>query len=152
MLFEAAFWRPDEAQPSRAEALSHPRLARYVEDWGRPSDAGLIALDAEAHPIGAAWYRFFTSAEPGYGYVASSVPELALAVSAEHRRQGVGDALLGALLERARTEELAGVSLSVEADNPALALYRRHGFDTQRADGGFLTMVVRLSSGEMHGC
>ena len=37
-------------------------VARYVNNWGRPGDAGLVAW--EAGPVGAAWYRLFPSSAP----------------------------------------------------------------------------------------
>src|SRR5215204_6514047 len=42
-------------------------VARYVNNWGRPGDAGLVAW--ENGPIGAAWYRFFPADAPGFGFV-----------------------------------------------------------------------------------
>jgi ribosomal-protein-alanine N-acetyltransferase len=53
-----------------------------------------------------------------------------LAVSAPHRRRGIGSALLGALLE---TEAVAGRHLFLEVretDRGAIALYERLGFRT----------------------
>lgn len=44
------------------------------------------------------------------------------------RGTGVGTALLKALIDRARHEDLCALSLSVEVDNPALRLYERLGF------------------------
>ena len=52
-----------------------------------------------------------------------------VAVSPEHRRQGIADALIHALLERASLRELSFVTLEVREHNaPAIALYRKHGF------------------------
>ena len=52
-----------------------------------------------------------------------------MAVSPEHRRQGIADALIHALLERAALRELSFVTLEVREHNaPAIALYRKHGF------------------------
>ena len=46
-----------------------------------------------------------------------------------YRRRGYADAVLRALLEEARARGLATVTLEVrESNEPALALYRRHGF------------------------
>lgn len=51
-----------------------------------------------------------------------------IAVAPEHRRQGVADALLGALTGFAR-EHLACLMLEMRASNaPAAALYEKHGF------------------------
>ncbi len=51
-----------------------------------------------------------------------------IAAAPEHRRQGVADALLGALTGFGR-ECLALLTLEVRASNaPAIALYEKHGF------------------------
>jgi ribosomal-protein-alanine acetyltransferase len=57
-----------------------------------------------------------------------------LAVSQSARRQGLGELLLGRLVERARAEGTKSVFLEVRAGNePALALYAKSGFqETQR--------------------
>ncbi len=81
MLYEAAFWRP--AQPSRPrpprDMSRSPELRRYPDGWGRPGDAGLVAL-AGGTRVGAAWYRLFPSTEHGYGYIDPRTPELTIAV------------------------------------------------------------------------
>lgn len=47
------------------------------------------------------------------------------------RGQGLGDALIVAALDAAKTAQCEQVSLTVNADNPhAIALYERHGFRT----------------------
>lgn len=52
-----------------------------------------------------------------------------VAVASEHRRQGIAEALLKALLMRARARKLAFVTLEVRAGNtPAQTLYRKLGF------------------------
>ncbi len=52
-----------------------------------------------------------------------------VAVAPEHRRHGIAEALLKALLMRARARKLAFVTLEVRAGNtPAQTLYRKLGF------------------------
>ena len=52
-----------------------------------------------------------------------------VAVAPAHRRQGVADALISALITRAEELGLAFVTLEVRAGNePAKALYAKHGF------------------------
>lgn len=52
-----------------------------------------------------------------------------IAVSPEHRRQGIAEALLKALLVRASARKLSFVTLEVRAGNiPAQTLYRKLGF------------------------
>jgi ribosomal protein S18 acetylase RimI-like enzyme len=118
--------------------------ARYVEHWGRPGDAGVVAEDENGRPLGAAWYRLFTDAKHGYGYLAPGIPELSVAVDPRQRGQGIGTALLEALTECARTDGLPALSLSVEEDNPALRLYERLGFERLDRDGDAWTMRLSL--------
>ena len=52
-----------------------------------------------------------------------------VAVDPVFRRQGIADLLITELLERARIRELSFVTLEVREHNePAIALYRKHGF------------------------
>ena len=102
-------------------------VARYVLNWGRPGDEGLVALD-DANPVGAAWYRLFSRSEPGFGFVDESTPELTIAVVPSRREHGVGHELLEALLERAKAAGHESICLSVEQDSPAVHFYERHGF------------------------
>ena len=54
---------------------------------------------------------------------------LTIAVRASHWGQGIGSALLAALIEEARARDCAELFLEVRADNPrAHGLYRRRGF------------------------
>ena len=53
-----------------------------------------------------------------------------VAVDPDHWRQGIGDKLISALLERAALRELRFVTLEVREHNEAaIALYRKHGFE-----------------------
>ena len=141
MLGWAAAWRSDEID---RRVLADPAVSRYVEDFGRTGDVGLIAEDDSGDPVGAAWYRYFSSEEPGFGFVAPDVPEITVAVRPSSRGRGVGTALLRALLARARSAGVGVLSLSVEEDNRALALYERMGFRTSGRRGNALTMRVDL--------
>ena len=147
MLYEAVNWHDDgaEERPPLESVLAVPENGRYVSEWGRNGDFALCALDRRDEPIGAAWWRHFTAAEPGYGYVADDVPELAIAVYPEFRRQKVGSLLLGSIIARAERDHERGVSLSVNRENPAKRLYARYGFEVVAEHGDALTMLVDLS-------
>ena len=103
MLYAALDWRADGELPAREWVLAHPQVTIFHEHWGRPGDAGLVAEDA-GRPIGAVWYRLFTTAEHGEGFVDEETPELAIAVVEDFRGQGVGRRLLEAMHERARQD------------------------------------------------
>jgi len=148
MLFYAANMTEDGATSADA-ARSHPYLAEYVEGWGRMGDLGVVAISsADGHALGAAWLRQLSGREKRYAAVADNVPELAIAVAPTAIGQGIGGALLGALLDLARGQH-AAVALSVRASNPARRLYERHGFVvvdtiTNRVGGQSFVMQVEL--------
>lgn len=123
MLLAAADWRPGaEARPVAA-VMADPALAHY-----------------------AAWWRFFTSDDPGYGFVDGAVPEVSIGVALDVRANGIGRRLLNELVERARGHGLPGLSLSVEKDNFALRLYEQVGFERQGEPvGGSVTMLLALN-------
>lgn len=112
---------------SLASAMQHPDTARYARDWGRPGDMGWVAL-AELKPVGAAWLRLWSEGDRGYGHVSDDIPELGIAVLPGDRGKGVGTQLLARTLASAQ-DRFHSVSLSVLADNPAVRLYRRMGFE-----------------------
>jgi GNAT superfamily N-acetyltransferase len=142
----AAFWRPEEFSLEPDVAMQVPEIARYIAGWGRPADVALVA-SVRNERVGAAWYRLFTAAEPGYGYVAGDVPEVAVGVEPAARGGGVATALLEALLEHARREGFRAVSLSVNEDNPSRRIYLRLGFaDVAHEDGSYV-MVRTLRNG-----
>jgi ribosomal protein S18 acetylase RimI-like enzyme len=147
MLYEAVNWYDDgaEERPPLDAVVGQAENARYITGWGRPGDVALCALDRRDEPVGAAWYRRFSSGDPGYGYVADDIPELAIAVYPEFRAQRVGSLLLGALLARARRDRERAISLSVNRENPAKRLYARHGFEVVTQHGDTLTMVLDLA-------
>jgi ribosomal protein S18 acetylase RimI-like enzyme len=145
MMYEAAAWNPDWPHEEVVEALSNPVLARYVDGWRRPGDAGVIA-EGEGDAIGAAWYRLFTANEPGYGFVDERTPELGLAVVPLYRRRGVGTALLDALIERAREDGYPALSLSVAVSNRSRLMYERVGFVKVGEQGDSWTMRLALGA------
>lgn len=152
MLFEAAHWRPSTLRPELSQALARPELSKWLEDWGRrKGDAGVLAVGAGDAPIGAAWYRFWTDENHSYGYVSPEVPELAIAVAAEHRGRGVGTMLMSGLFLAAFRHGVAQLSLSVERDNPAVGLYRAFGFREVGTVGNAWTMLADVPAfGDAH--
>ena len=137
MLRHAYYWRLDEDR-------ERP-VYRYVQNWGRPGDAGVVAL-AGPHPAGAAWYRLFSERAPGFGFVDERTPELTLAVVPARRGHGTGREMLLALLERARADGYDAISLS--ADKAQTAFYAKFGFEPAGETPYAVTMRLALNDTE----
>lgn len=147
MLYEAAAWNPDWPLEQVIDTLASPMLERYHRGWGRPGDSGVIA-EVGGEAVGAAWYRLFTTEEPGYGFVDDATPELGIAVLPLHRRKGIGEALLRSLMVQAREEGFQALSLSVAVHNRSRMMYERAGFEKVREEEGDPdTWVMRAELG-----
>ena len=142
-LFEAVSWNPDRVLPPYELVIVHPELARYHEGWGRKGDLGVIA-ERDGEAVGASLCRLFTADDHGHGYVDEETPELAVAVWAGHRGEGIGTRLMTALEEAVRDAGVSQISLSVDADNPARKLYERLGYETLTVEDGDVRMLKKL--------
>lgn len=126
MLFHAS--RSDAEEGVTVDDVkTDPELARYVENWGRPGDLGVV-FERSGEPLGAAWLRLPVGAgRLAPGFVADDVPELAIATRPGHEGRGIGSRMLRALIGHAAGRYPA-ITLNARLDNPAIALYRRFGF------------------------
>lgn len=144
MVVEAANWRAGFTRP-RPTVLADPVYRGYIAGWQRPADRGVVAVDAEGRPVGAAWYRLFASDAPAHGFVAAGVPELIIGVRPIWRAQGIGRTLVRSLTDAARSAGFARITLSVEHGNFAHGLYRSEGFVVVQSARGRDTMVRLLA-------
>jgi GNAT superfamily N-acetyltransferase len=110
---------PAEHEVPSWELVRSPEVSRYVEGWGRTGDTGFVAHNKSGALLGAVWLRRPTGKS-------DASPELALAVRPEHRKHGIGTALLTQLV-RANPDQSA-ISISFVAGKPVLRLYERFGF------------------------
>jgi ribosomal protein S18 acetylase RimI-like enzyme len=138
MLYQALHI-PEGQTPLPREIVQIPELARYVQGWGREGDCGFLSIKTSiSQPIGAVWLRLPIGEHKGYGYVDDNTAELSIAVLPGYRGQGVGTQLLTHLF--ASEWGKLPISLSVSADNPAVRLYERFGFEIVSRSNGSLTM------------
>ena len=142
-----ALFVPEGSPPLPREIVREPAVARYLRNWGRPGDRGLLAMDSSRGcDLGAAWLRLWPVGDEGYGFVDYDTSELTMAVRPEYRGRGVGSSLLLRVL--AEMDHLHGaVSLSVSDANTAIRLYRRHGFEPVFSQSGSTTMRRPAANG-----
>jgi ribosomal protein S18 acetylase RimI-like enzyme len=143
MLFEAFFWDTTTMRPAFSEFRQHPEFTNLLSGWGRHGDRGVIAEDT-ATPLGAAWFRLWTTERHSYGFVDTSTPELGIAVSLQYRRNGIGRALLRDLIATARADRFPALSLSVSPFNPVRRLYESVGFYKVGESGTSWTLRLPL--------
>ena len=98
----------------------------------------------KAELIGAVWARVFAENEQSYGFVDSKTPEFSIAIKEGYRNQGFGKRLMQKLFAKLKSKGFEKLSLSVDKRNPAVNLYRWHGFETVGEDGTALTMLKKL--------
>lgn len=141
MLAAAADWRAANAVRSGDEVMLDLSVAHYLAGWPNDTDFGVVAED-DGVPVGAAWCRFFDAEHHGYGFIAPDVPELTIGVVTDRRSRGVGRRLLGEVVLEAQRRGIHRISLSVEAENPAIDLYTDVGFVEQFRVADSPTMVI----------
>ena len=106
-----------------SEALSSIRHTVFVEEQGVPVELELDGEDLSARHVAA-----FSDGGRliGTGRLLASGKIGRMAVSQSMRRQGIGRALLDALVDEAKRLKLEEVSLGAQL--PAVAFYERAGF------------------------
>jgi GNAT superfamily N-acetyltransferase len=112
--------------PATDDAAWSTLLDAIAEEIKGTESKYLIAESNDANPIGTAGGRLIDL----HGAFA---PMKTLHISAvyvlpQHRRSGIGAALLEKLMDWGRAAGALQCDLNVLADNPANALYRKHGF------------------------
>lgn len=88
-------------------------------------------------------------------YVTADIANITnIAVSRNHRRQGIADRLLTEICDEAKRQKLSFVTLEVRESNaPAVSLYEKHGFNKEGKRKGYysdnneaaLIMTLNLS-------
>lgn len=144
----------------RDEAPEVARLLALFRDWfgrSQPADVRLLASVVRLFERGEAEY-LLGAARAGeraagvcqlrYRFgVWYGAPDCALEdlfVSEEARGSGLGRALLGGAIERAREHGCRRIELDVnEGNEPARSLYERHGFSS-RSSGTDRDLLMRL--------
>ena len=138
-----ALWDPAPAGPRPLAALERTEARIYAEDWGRPTDLGMVAV-VDGTDAGACWMRVLP-AGVGLASVDAVTPQLGIALEPAYRRQGFGRALMMRTLREAWDRGHPQVSLTVHRLNPAVALYEACGFRRIDERGPYHLMLAKAS-------
>jgi len=143
MLYETIYIPEGDEKPSK-DVINLPEVAHYIKNFGRAGDLCLVA-ELNDELVGAIWARLFSKDEPGYGFIDENTPELAMAVRAENRSQGIGKLLMEKMIQKLKEESYKQVSLSVDKQNYASDFYLKCGFEVVESTEDSFTMVKRLN-------
>jgi len=108
------------------EILQTPPVRIYAENWGRPSDVGVVG-HVNGTDAGACWIRLLPVGV-GLASVDEETPQLGIALEPEFQHMGYGRPLMLECLEAAHRAGYRQVSLTVHPENPAQYMYERCGF------------------------
>ena len=122
-----AIYVPENENPLPLSIIENPLISKYIEEWGRKGDFGII-YKINVNKIGAVWIRFFYSSNKGFGFISESIPELSMAIKKEYRNQGLGSEMLKRFLAMCRERGIRNISISVDKRNKAFYFYKRIGF------------------------
>ena len=138
-LYEAIFIPEGVPAPPRS-IIENEDLQVYVRDFGKKADDRCLVAEVDGKVVGAVWTRVMND----YGHVADGIPSLAISIYKDHRRQGIGTALLREMLQRLRRDGYRQVSLSVQKANYAFRMYQKVGFKVVRETEEEYLMVCEL--------
>ena len=112
----------------------------YTDDFGqRKGDNGLVAV-IDHQVVGAVWTRIMDD----YGHVDDETPSFAIALYPAYRGQGIGTAMMKAMLALLKNQGYRQGSLAVQKANDAVKLYRDVGFEIVDENAEEYIMVCTL--------
>lgn len=130
LLYQAVFV-PAGREPYPRSVIRIPRVYAYIEGFGRNGDVCFVA-ESGGRIVGGIWARVLDgvcNSQKAYGNIGQGVPELAISLLPECRKQGIGTALMEHMIAHLRQSGTARVSLSVDKTNYAVRLYKKFGFE-----------------------
>ena len=138
-LYQAIFI-PKGVEPPPREIVRQPELQVYVQNFGQIDGDDCLAAECEGKVVGAVWVRIMHD----YGHIDDETPSFAISLLPHYRGQGIGTALMRAMLERLAQKGVKQVSLAVQKENYAVSMYRKCGFEGVDENEQEFIMVCRL--------
>ena len=138
-LYDAIFV-PDGMLPPDKSIIERPELQVYIEDFGCRESDKCLAAEVNGEIAGAVWTRIMHD----YGHIDDDTPSLAVSVKRNHRRQGIGTALIKEMINCIRQSGYTRASLSVQKANYAVKMYMKLGFEIFSENDEEYIMLIKL--------
>ena len=135
-----AIFVPEGVEQPEQSIVELPELQIYIKEFGRQKGDFCLLAEHGHSVVGAVWVRLMHD----YGYIDDRTPSLAVSLRPAYRNQGIGTALLTAMMRKLKADGVHSVSLSVQKANRAVNLYRRLGFVTVRETDEEFIMKAEL--------
>ena len=142
-LYQAIFL-PEGTLPPPRDIVNRPELRVYVQNFGQQKHDRCLVADVDAKPVGAVWVRIMND----YGHIDSETPSFAISLLPQFRGQGIGTALMRAMLQKLRDEGVKQASLAVQKQNYAVKMYRSCGFETVGENEQEYIMLCRMENAD----
>ncbi|MGL9728624.1 GNAT family N-acetyltransferase [Enterococcus sp. DIV0756] len=139
-LYQAIYQR-DPANPIPRSIVDDPDIECYIRGFGEYQTDRCLCAQMNDKVVGAVWVRNIS----GFGSIDEQTPEFAISLLPEYRGQGIGTALMEAMIEKLKTEGYTKTSLAVQKDNYALSMYLHVGFEIAAENEEEYIMVYLLN-------
>ena len=124
-LYEAIFIPEGVPAPPR-EIVNQPELQVYVSGFGKKEGDLALVAEVDDKIIGSVWVRIMND----YGHIDDETPSFAISLYKEYRNNGIGTALMKAMLNELKKAGYKQASLAVQKENYAVKMYKNVGFTT----------------------
>ena len=138
-LYEAIFI-PDGVPAPPREIVNQPELQVYVSEFGKKDGDIALAAEVDGIIIGSVWVRIMND----YGHIDDETPSFAISLYKEYRNNGIGTALMKAMLIELKKAGYKQASLAVQKENYAVKMYKNVGFITVDENDEEYIMVCKF--------
>jgi GNAT superfamily N-acetyltransferase len=138
-----ALWDAPPAGLRPLEVLQVPGVRIYAENWGQPTDVGVVA-QVDGTDAGACWVRLLP-AGIGLASVDAETPQLGIALEPALQHMGYGRPLMLETLKAAARAGYRQLSLTVHPENPAQYMYESCGFRKVERRNNYHLMVTNVA-------
>lgn len=139
-LYEAIFI-PEGIEAPPREIINQPELQVYITDFGKRRGDFCFVAEQDEKIVGAVWVRIMND----YGHVDDETPSFAISLYSDYRNQGIGTALMKAMLDLLKTENYKRASLAVQKANYAVRMYENVGFEVIDENEEEYIMICKLN-------